>query len=106
MDFESSVCRSGRIACREDFRLEAELGMTSQARKLLDEIALVDGSTDMPVAMAEVGDIARAETTLRNDQKEFPDDTLWRYVNGPQIQAAIALSRNRPEEAIEALRPA
>jgi len=87
-------------------RLEAELGMTDAARKLLDRIPPIDGSTDMPVAMAEVGEDLKAEAILQHDLKEFPEDTLWQYLKGPQIEAAIALSRNKPEEAIEALRRA
>jgi tetratricopeptide (TPR) repeat protein len=38
--------------------------------------------------------------------KKFPEDTLWQYVRGPQIQAAISLSRNQPAKAVEALRRA
>jgi predicted Zn-dependent protease len=85
-------------------RLEAELGMTDAARKLLRELPPLDGSTDVPVAFAEVGEDARAETILQRDLKQFPQDTLWQYVRGPEIAAAIALSRNKPEAAIEALR--
>jgi len=85
-------------------RLEAELGMTEAARKLLGEIPLIDGSMDMPVAMGEVGLDAKAETILRDDLRKNPEDTLWQYWRGPQIAAAIALSRNKPLEAVEALR--
>jgi tetratricopeptide (TPR) repeat protein len=87
-------------------RLEAELGMTDAARKMLQDYPLIDGSTDMPVALAEVGDSEKAETILREDLKKFPADTLWQYVYGPEIEAAISLSRNKPEEAVEALRRA
>jgi eukaryotic-like serine/threonine-protein kinase len=85
-------------------RLEAEVGMTEVARKLIDEIPLTDGSVDMPVALAEVGEDAKAEVILREEMKKHPEDTLWQYWKGPQIAAAIALSRNKPLEAIEALR--
>jgi DNA-binding winged helix-turn-helix (wHTH) protein/tetratricopeptide (TPR) repeat protein len=85
-------------------RLEAELGMTEAARKLIHETPLMDGSADLPVAMAEVGEDAKAEEILKEDMKKYPEDTLWRYWNGPQIAAAIALSRNKPLDAIEALR--
>lgn len=85
-------------------RLEAELGMTEAARKLLHEIPLVDGSIDTPVALAEVGEDVKAEAILREDLKKYPEDTLWQYWKGPQIAAAIALARNKPLDAIEALR--
>lgn len=85
-------------------RLEAELGMAEAARKLIDEIPLVEGSVDSVVALAEVGEDGKAEQILREDMKKYPEDTLWQYWNGPQIAAAIALARNKPLEAIEALR--
>jgi len=86
-------------------RIEAEMGLSDDARKLLRSRPPIEGSIDTPVAMAEVGDISQAEAILRQDLRKFPDDTLWQYVNGPQIQGAIALSRHKPAEAIEALRP-
>jgi DNA-binding winged helix-turn-helix (wHTH) protein/tetratricopeptide (TPR) repeat protein len=86
-------------------RLEAELGMKDAARNILNKLPPIDGSIDVPVAWAEVGETARAEAILQHDMKEFPEDTIWQYVNLPQIRAAIALSRNDPSAAIEALRP-
>jgi DNA-binding winged helix-turn-helix (wHTH) protein/tetratricopeptide (TPR) repeat protein len=85
-------------------RLMAELGMTEAARKWLDELPPIAGSIDIPVAMAEVGYDAKAEAILHEDLSKYPDDTLWQYWRGPQIAAAIALSRNKPLEAVEALR--
>ncbi len=85
-------------------RLMAELGMTEAARKLLDELPPIAGSVDIPVAMAELGEDAKAEAILREDLGKYPEDTLWQYWRGPQIAAAIALSRNKPLEAVEALR--
>ena len=87
-------------------RLEAELGLTDAARKLLMDLPPIEGSTDIPVSFAESGESERAEALLREDLKKFPEDTLWQYVRGPQIQAAILLSRNQPTEAVEALRRA
>ncbi len=67
-------------------RLEAELGMTDAARKMLQEFPLIDGSTDTPVALAEVGESARAETILQENLKRFPaEKPLWQYVYGPEI---------------------
>jgi predicted Zn-dependent protease len=67
-------------------------------------LRLVDGSVDMPVALAEVCQDAKAEAILREDLKKYPEDTLWQYWRGPEIAAAIALARNQPLDAIEALR--
>ena len=85
-------------------RIEAELGLVDDARTLLHSLPPVNGSTDIPVALAEVGDTAQAEAILREDLLKFPEDTLWQDVNGPQIEAAIAIARNKPEAAIDALR--
>lgn len=85
-------------------RLLAELGMLGAARKLLDELPPIAGTIDMPVAMAEVGYDAKAETILREDLSQNPEDTLWQDWKGPQIAAAIALARNKPLDAVEALR--
>jgi len=85
-------------------RLVSELGMTEAARKMLDKMPPVDGSIDIPVALAEVGEDAKAEAMLRADLSKYPEDTLWQYWKGPQIAAAIALSRNKPLDAVEALR--
>jgi DNA-binding winged helix-turn-helix (wHTH) protein/predicted Zn-dependent protease len=85
-------------------RLEAELGMMDAARKLLVEIPLMDADADIPVSLAEVGEDTKAEELLREEMKKHPEHTLWQYCDGPQIAAAIALSRNKPLDAIEALR--
>lgn len=49
----------------------------------------ISGSTDIPVALAEVGDTAQAAAILREDLRKFPEDTLWQYTRGPQIEAAV-----------------
>ncbi len=104
-DYKHRGLQERAVRMRGGFpRLVAELGMTDAARKLLDELPPLDGSTDIPVAMAEVGEDAKAEAILREDLRQHPEDTLWQYWKGPQIAAAIALSRDRPLEAVEALR--
>jgi eukaryotic-like serine/threonine-protein kinase len=84
-------------------RIEAELGLIDDARELLKKLPRINGSTDVPVALAEVGEVSQAEAILRQDLRKFPGDTLWQDVKGPQIQAAIALARHKPQEAIAAL---
>jgi tetratricopeptide (TPR) repeat protein len=86
-------------------RIEAELGMLDDARELLHSLPPINGSTDIPVAMAEIGETSQAEAALLEDLQKFPEDTLWLNVKGPQIRGANALSRHKPEETIEALRP-
>jgi tetratricopeptide (TPR) repeat protein len=52
-----------------------------------------------------LGETSRASTTLDHDLKEFPSDTLWQKVKGPEIQAALLLNQHKALEAIDALRP-
>ena len=86
-------------------RTEAELGFIDDARNLLHRLPPIEGSTDVPVAMAEVGEESQAEEILRRNLPKYPEDTVWQYMRGPQIQAAIALSQLKADKAIEALRP-
>lgn len=85
-------------------RMLAEEGHASEARKLLDEVAVPAGMTDPVVAMAEVGEESRAAAIVKRELAEHPADTLWVGSRGPQIQAAIFLARHQPREAIEVLR--
>lgn len=85
-------------------RLEAELGLTESARKWLGEIASDEGDIDVLVALAEVGEDAKAESILFKGPAKDPEDTLWQYWDRPQAVAAIALAENKPLEAVEALR--
>lgn len=86
-------------------RIEAELGLVNDARSLLQRLPSIDGSTDIPVALAEIGEEAKAEEILQGNLRKYPDNSLWQDVRGPQIKAAIALSQHKPEEAIAALQP-
>jgi len=87
-------------------RILAETGHPREAREYLDSLPPVPGMTDPLVAMAETGEEARAEALLKKELAQHPDDTMWTNLKGPQIRAAILLARHRPEEAVEALRPA
>ncbi|WP_245536345.1 tetratricopeptide repeat protein [Terriglobus saanensis] len=87
-------------------RILAETGHPQEARRYLDSLPPVPGMTDPVVAMAETGEEGRAEEILRRELAQHPDDTMWTNLKGPQIRAAILLARHRPEEAVEALRPA
>ncbi len=77
----------------------AEEGYPQEARKLLDTLPPVAGMTDPVVAMAEVGEEARASAILKQELAQHPTDTLWTDIRGPQIQAVILLAqheRRRP----------
>jgi hypothetical protein len=87
-------------------RIEAELGMTEAARSLLTRTPEVDGSVDIPVAWAHVGEASRAEAQLKRELEGHLTTTLWQEDFGPQIKAAIALNQQHPLDAIEDLKPA
>jgi tetratricopeptide (TPR) repeat protein len=85
-------------------RYLAELGWTAEAHAILTQQFSAEGSADVAVAIAEIGDPAKAEEMLRRQLKAHPEDTLWQECRGPQIRGAIELARHRPDAAIEALR--
>ena len=87
-------------------RIEAEIGLIDGARDRLSQLPPINGSTDIPVAWAEVGEISKADEIVKKAMSDHPEDTLWQYLKGPQIRAAIALFQHKPDDAIAALQPA
>jgi len=87
-------------------RILAETGHPQEARKLLDSLSPIPGMTDPIVAMAEIGEEARAENILKQELAQHPDDTMWKNLKGPQIRAAIFMARHKPDEAVKPLQSA
>ncbi|MGO9339654.1 MAG: winged helix-turn-helix domain-containing protein [Terracidiphilus sp.] len=58
------------------------------------------------LALAICGEAAPAEKLAAANSMLFPNGTIWNEVQLPEIQAAIALNRNRPEESVELLESA
>jgi len=58
------------------------------------------------LALAICGEAAPAEKLAAENSKLFPNGTIWNEVQLPEIQAALALNRNRPEKTIELLKSA
>jgi len=58
------------------------------------------------LALAICGEAAPAEKLADANSKLFPNGTIWNEVQLPEIRAAIALNRNRPEESVELLESA
>ena len=54
--------------------------------------------------LAETGDVAAARDGLRQMQAQRPQDTLWKFVWGPLIGAAIALDAQQPAQAVALLK--
>lgn len=58
------------------------------------------------LALAICGETTLAEKLAAENSKLFPNGTIWNEVQLPEIQAAIALNRHRPEKSVELLEPA
>jgi tetratricopeptide (TPR) repeat protein len=57
------------------------------------------------LALAAAGN-SKAESLADQLQKQFPEDTIVRFIYLPTIQAELALKRNDPSKAIDALQAA
>jgi hypothetical protein len=77
-------------------RVTSALG-TSKAREVQYEAAL---------ALALIGDGARAQSLADDLGKRFPEDTIVQFNYLPTVQALVAITHNEPMKAIEALKPA
>ena len=102
----------GRQQGQSDFfavtraRYLVELGLTDQARLLLDQATDKSDPGDYLFTQAEIGDPARVATMLKDDLGKGPADTLLIAVYAPEVRAALALRAGKPKEAIVALQPA
>jgi serine/threonine protein kinase len=56
-----------------------------------------------PLALAMCGDAPQAEKLAGETSKRFPNGTLWKAVQLPEIRAAIELQRDQPAKAVELL---
>ena len=90
--------------------IEAFTGDASGAKRDANAALLPGASYVLKSRAAHVfaiaGDAARAETLAEEVAKEMPSATLVNGYDLPLIRAAIALDRNDPAKAIEALQPA
>ncbi|MGO9087176.1 MAG: winged helix-turn-helix domain-containing protein [Candidatus Sulfotelmatobacter sp.] len=89
---------------------EAELGNTSSARQGAVEALALSPGRDVKIqaalALARVGDVARAETLVEELQKSYPTNTLLKFYWLPSINAAIELNRGNASGAIVLLEAA
>jgi len=86
--------------------LELTVGEPEAARARMAAFKDIPTSNDMAVALAELGDTPRAEAMLNAQLQQHPQDTLWQFYRAPFIRGAIAMNKHRPQDAIEALKPA
>ena len=62
--------------------------------------------TTAALALSWVGDAGSANEKVENLTSLYPEDTLYKLLVKPTIEAVIELRGNRPERALELLRPA
>ncbi len=87
-------------------RLLSDLGLIDEARRYLARVPKGSDPDDYRVALAQVGEAAKAEALLRARLAKSPSDTLLNGKTAPEMRAVLALRNGRPGEAIEDLKPA
>lgn len=85
-------------------RMFVELGLTAQAKALVNSFSGQDTYMDTAFTDAEIGDPAQARAIAERRQKESPQDTLVNVEYAPSIYAALALRAGKPAEAVELMR--
>jgi tetratricopeptide (TPR) repeat protein len=58
------------------------------------------------LALAFMGDAARAQALANDLSKRYPEDTIVQFIRVPTLNAQLALNRNDAAKAIDALQPA
>jgi eukaryotic-like serine/threonine-protein kinase len=87
-------------------RALADEGFTDQSATVLKSQTSATPDENSLVALAEDGELARAEEMLRQMLSEHGHETLWNKEKAPEVRAAVLLARHKPREALEALDPA
>ena len=84
----------------------ADEGFTQQSSNILKSLPSATPDENSLVALVEDGEGAQADATLRQMSSEHGHETLWKDEKAPEVRAALLLARHRPQEALDALRPA
>ena len=87
-------------------RMFADEGFTQQSSNILKSLPSATPDENSLVALVEDGEGAQADATLRQMSSEHGHETLWKDEKAPEVRAALLLARHRPQEALDALRPA
>jgi eukaryotic-like serine/threonine-protein kinase len=90
---------------------EAEFGNLSEGRRgAALAIQFASGSryvrAQAALVLARAGDVPQAQNIIDQLAKDFPEDTVVNSYWLPMARAAIELSRRKPAQAVETLRPA
>jgi eukaryotic-like serine/threonine-protein kinase len=102
---------SGAVYLANLALLQAAYGNAAEVRRLADDaLKLAPASPGAAVgaalSLAAVGDRARSEALARDLAKRYPLGTQMQLLWLPTIQARLALDRNNPSRALDALQPA
>ena len=82
---------------------EFRLGFTDAARSTIAHLEKTDASSpEVAIAQVELGDVAAGDRFLAA-HSAASQDTLMTYVYLPQLRAALALQRGKPNDALAAL---
>jgi predicted Zn-dependent protease len=106
LNLPESVARHQSTAALQEALVGNCEAVRSRARAaILPEQAPADTLTAaLPLALC--GDAAAAQKAADETSKRYPLHTLWNAVHLPSIRAAIELSRNQPDKAVELLQSA
>ncbi len=89
---------------------EAEFGNRALARQAVTAALKRFPGRDVKVlsalALARIGDTARAQALAKELEKNYPTNTLLKYYWVPTIEASIELSRTNPSQALRYLEAA
>ncbi len=89
---------------------EALFGYPADARKRATAALKISKGLDVEyqaaLALALIGDSARVQALASDLSKQFPEETIVQFKKMPTLKAQLALNRNEPLKAIEALQPA
>jgi DNA-binding winged helix-turn-helix (wHTH) protein/Tfp pilus assembly protein PilF len=88
-------------------QVEYEFGLPEDSRATLKRINSVKtASPDLAILSAELGDVAFAERYLAEQSSNKHPGTHMAYLNLPLLRATLAMGRDKPLDAVEALEPA
>jgi tetratricopeptide (TPR) repeat protein len=87
-------------------RMFADEGFTQQSSNILKSLPSATPDENSLVALVEDGEGAQADATLRQMSSEHGHETLWKDEKAPEVAAALLLAQHKPQEALDALRPA
>ncbi|HKD00940.1 MAG TPA: protein kinase [Terriglobales bacterium] len=89
---------------------EVELGYLTESRQHVEEAMKLarnkEAKSIVPLPLARLGDVTRAQKFNDEIAAQFPNDTLLNKIAIPINQAAIDLERDQPQKAVTALEPA